>query len=131
MYLFVLDCARYPLDLKVSPRAIQEKTLSHLIDWLNNSSNEKNSFNVGAVCLLHAAHADIYERLHLSFHRSFKPPEVTEGAINASSLIALKLQTAIDVKDIPQHEETATQVISNTRLCIDAGKHTQTLNPKH
>ncbi|KAL8437371.1 hypothetical protein ACSSS7_000966 [Eimeria intestinalis] len=113
-------CKHFPLNLDLSPKDIRQQTLTHLVDLLNEATAETDSSQVSAACLTWAANVEIYERLHMATRRRWTAPEVIEGAPTPSHWLAVRLQTAIDVKDIKGTKETIKDVTRCTRICIDA-----------
>ncbi|KAL8446535.1 hypothetical protein Emed_004989 [Eimeria media] len=113
-------CKHFPLNLDLSPKDIRQQTLVHLVELLNEVTAETDASQVSAACLAWAANAEIYERLHMTTQRRWTAPDVVEGAPTPSHWLALKLQTALDVKDIKGSKENIKHVTRCTRICIDA-----------
>ncbi|KAL8446666.1 hypothetical protein Emag_004673 [Eimeria magna] len=113
-------CKHFPLNLDLSPKDIRQQTLIHLVELLNEATAETDSSQVSAACLAWAANVEIYERLHMVTQRRWTAPEIVEGAPTPSHWLAVRLQTAMDVKDIKGTKETIKHVTRCTRICIDA-----------
>ena len=116
------DCHQVHLNLEIPPHKIRQESLDHLVRLLNSTTFESDDMRIGAICLLWSANADIYERLDLAMRRKWQPMEVIEGAPTASHWLGLKLQTAMDKKEIQGNKESKRTVTHNTRICIDAGE---------
>ncbi|KAL8271454.1 hypothetical protein Esti_004655 [Eimeria stiedai] len=115
-------CKQFMLNLDLSPKDIREQTLAHLVELLNEATAETDFSQVSAACLAWAANAEIYERLHMTTRRRWTAPEVVEGAPTPSHWLAVRLQTAIDVKDIKGTKKTIKNITRCTRICIDAAR---------
>ncbi|KAL8434052.1 hypothetical protein Efla_001524 [Eimeria flavescens] len=113
-------CERFSLSLDKSPKDLRQETLRRLIELLNAATAEADTVQISATCLAWSANAEIYERLYMTSKRNWNAVEPVEGAPTASHWLGVKLQTALDTKDIGEDKATIKAVTRNTRLCIDA-----------